>query len=804
MKDWRQLSNSREFRTLLGARRKLLMFDYDGTLAPFTVERHKAVPYPGVRQMLGELARSPGWRVVIVSGRPAAEVAALLELEIGVEIFGCHGGERLRSEGSVERQQLAPAVEKALADARFWVEGQHLSENVEVKHGCLAIHVRGLTPPRATEILTQAGHALGLIAQDSGAEVLAFDGGVELRCAAFNKGRVVERLLDEEGSHYGPELASAYLGDDRTDEDAFRALDGAGLCVLVGRKRRASLARFLLRPPGDLLEFLQSCLVASSAATTPEAASAPGEENEPVRQMRGRLIVVSNRLPVTLVRQDRDWTVKAGAGGLVTALAPVLRDRGGLWVGSSGQVGEGDPTAPFAKFSKQAGYGLLPIELTESEHRNYYEGFSNEIIWPLFHDFQSRCNFEPDYWTSYLDVNRKFARTVAANSKPDDYVWVHDYHLMHVAQFLKEQGARRRCGFFLHIPFPAPDIFLKLPWRKEVLLALLDHELVGFQTLSDRRNFSRCLQVLFPRTEFWGRGAVITAGFHEKSVRIGCFPISIDYAAFAKLSASREITTEVAKIRAAHHEQKLILGVDRLDYSKGIPQRLRAVRNALIRYPELRGRINYIQVLVPSREGVGEYQELKNEIEQLVTQINGEFTVPGWVPVHHIYRNLSRPELVAYYRAADIAMVTSLRDGMNLVAKEYCASNIHETGALILSEFAGAAAQFQRLGAFLVNPYDIVEVADALNAACQLPLLERKMRMHKLRENVRRNNISTWVDTFLGAAFSKKLDDITVLETVQFHEKRPLMPGAHEAAHEEDHENGHAGGSESATPAANT
>jgi len=784
MKDWTQLLRSLELRAFLAARHKLLMLDYDGTLAAFTADRNKAYPYPGVRKLLRGLCQSPGWRVVIVSGRPTADVSALLGLEHGVEIFGSHGGERLTPAGLVARTALEPGMEKALTDARFWAESQGLGEALELKHGCLALHVRGMPPPRAAEILVEASRAFGLIAHAAGADVLMFDGGVELRSNTFNKGRVVERLLAEETKVHGSDFTAAYLGDDLTDEDAFRALGGHGLSLLVSRKRKTSQARYQLRPPGDLLEFLQSALISSGP---PQGFGSPlqsgkndggevsGEEEGP-HNLRGRLIVVSNRLPVTLKREGDCWTVKAGTGGLITALAPVLRDRGGLWVGSSGQTGEGDPTASFARFSKEAGYDLLPIELTEAEHRNYYEGFSNEIIWPLFHDFQSRCNFQPDYWTSYLDVNQKFARTVAENSRLDDYVWVQDYHLMHVAQFLKEQESHRRCGFFLHIPFPAPDIFLKLPWRKEVLLALLEFELVGFQTLADRRNFVRCLQVLFPHTEVWGRGSVVTAGVEGRSVRIGCFPISIDYSSFARLGAKRETVAAAEAIRAAFPQRKIVLGVDRLDYSKGIPQRLQAFRRALIRYPELRGRVSFIQVLVPSREGVGEYQDLKNEIEQLVTQINGEFTVPGWVPIHHLYRNLPRAELVANYLAADIAMVTSLRDGMNLVAKEYCASNVPETGALILSEFAGAAAQFQRLGAFLVNPYDIDEVADALNAACQLPLTARKMRMHKLRDNVRRNNISVWVDSFLGAAFSRHLKDFAPQETVQFHEKEPLAP----------------------------
>lgn len=780
MKKWTQLMRSPEFRAFLGARRKLLMLDYDGTLAPFTVERHRATSYPGVRGMLGELARRPDWRVVIISGRPAAEVAALLELERGVEIFGCHGAERLSLEGALVRAPLEPAWEKALGDARYWAEAQGLGDLLEAKHGCLALHVRGMTPPRAAQVLQAAAPALGRFAQAAGAEVLPFDGGMEMRCRACNKRHAVETLLAEEHTRYGADLYPAYLGDDLTDEDAFSALDGEGLALLVARKGRPSLASHLLRAPGELLEFLNLCLV--SAEPQMERGAAGTLPQDGPQRLRGRLIVVSNRLPVTLKREGDSWSVKAGAGGLVTALAPVLRDRGGLWVGSSGQVGEGDPSAPFAQFSREVGYGLLPIELSEEEHRNYYEGFSNEIIWPLFHDFQSRCNFVPRYWTSYLDVNRKFARTVAENSSEEDYVWIHDYHLMHVAQFLKEQGARRRCGFFLHIPFPAPDIFLKLPWRRQVLLALLEHELVGFQTLGDRRNFVRCVQVLFPRTEVWGRGSVVTAGVGEHSIRIGCFPISIDAASFAKQAALRATITASAKVRAALLDRKIILGVDRLDYSKGVPQRLEALRDALTRYPDLRGRISYVQVLVPSREGVEEYQELKNEIERLVTQINGEFTVPGWVPIHHLYRNLAREELVAYYRAADIAMVTPLRDGMNLVAKEYCASNVMESGALILSEFAGAAAQFQRLGAFLVNPYDIEEMADAINAACGLSVLDRKMRMHKLRENVRRNNISAWVDAFLGAAFSRTLSDFTSLETVQFHEKRPAAGEADASA----------------------
>ena len=472
-----------------------------------------------------------------------------------------------------------------------------------------------------------------------------------------------------------------------------------------------------------------------------------------------RLVVVSNRLPVALCRHNGEWTVKAGGGGLVTAMAPVLKNRGGVWIGWAGAADTGmDVDGLLAAFSAKAGYDLRTVGLTPEEVEGYYHGFSNEIIWPLFHDLQTRCRFDPNFWRTYLDVNFKFAETVARLTQPDDFLWIQDYHLMHQALFLKSMGLKRKVGFFLHIPFPTPDIFVKLPWRWKLIQALTEFDLVGFQTIQDRRNFTGCLHRLMPKAKVRGRGGVVSVELENRHFRLGAFPISIDFAQFARLAGSEAVTTSAFDIREALRHRKIILGVDRLDYTKGIPERIRAIQTLLRRYPDLQGRVNFVQIAVPSREDVDEYRDLRLEIEQLVGRVNGEFSFPGWVPIHYHYRSFPHAELVAYYRAADIALITPLRDGMNLVAKEYCAANIDEKGVLILSEFAGAAAQLQR-DAYLVNPYDSEGVAKALHRALHWDTGLRRRHMTRLRDQVRRNTIFEWVDGFLQAGIARRLGD---------------------------------------------
>ena len=484
------------------------------------------------------------------------------------------------------------------------------------------------------------------------------------------------------------------------------------------------------------------------------------------RSNRSGLIVVSNRLPIVLSREADDRiTAQPGTGGLVTALLPVLRDRGGIWVGWSGVTGTvRNLKSLLAGATRKAGYRLHPVSLTREEQEKFYYGFSNEVIWPLFHDFEALCNFEPDYWRMYVSVNRRYAEAVAEISAADDFVWIHDYQLMNVAQELRALGSRAKIAFFLHIPVPPPDIYAKLPWRFQLLRALLEYDLIGFQTLRDRRNFVRCLRTLVKDVRVQGRGQVITATVGGREVRIGNFPIGIDFDAWAQQARSPEITGKVADLRALLPNRQLLLGIDRLDYTKGIPQRLRAFRNALARYPDLHERVTLIQVVVPSREHIPRYNELKNQIEGLVSEINGEYTRPGgWVPIHHVFRGVSTTDLLTYYRAADIALVTPLKDGMNLVAKEYCACSIEKDCVLILSEFAGAADQLQH-GALLVNPNDLEGTADAIYRAFRMSLGERRARMRRLRRVIRQQDVFWWVDSFLRAAIAKDISAFPVLE----------------------------------------
>lgn len=481
-----------------------------------------------------------------------------------------------------------------------------------------------------------------------------------------------------------------------------------------------------------------------------------------------RLVVVSNRLPFAFRRDAAGaWRAEPGGGGLVTALLPILRNRGGVWIGWPGAAGDrGELEGALAEAGSSAGYSFGAVDLTPEEVHDFYLGFSNEIIWPLFHDLQSLCNFDPAYWRTYCKVNRKYAEAIHAQAEPGDFIWIHDYHLMNTASALRALGVKSQIGFFLHIPFPSPDLFLKLPWRESLLRALLDFDLIGFQTARDRRNFVQCLRIFVRDIDIEGRGHVLAASTPERSLRIGNFPISIDYGAFRRQAEAPEVEKKAQELHRLLPNRRLILGIDRLDYTKGIPLRLKAFRNMLERYPELREKVSFMQVVVPSREDIPQYHRLRTEIEQLVGQINGAFVRPGgWVPVWYEYRNLTRLELLAYYRAADIGLITPLKDGMNLVAKEYCACSVEEDCVLVLSEFAGAAAQLGR-GALLVNPYDEEGVADAIREAFHMEPAERRVRMRRMRASIREHDVFWWVDSFLRAAITKDLSDFPQPEGV--------------------------------------
>ena len=466
-----------------------------------------------------------------------------------------------------------------------------------------------------------------------------------------------------------------------------------------------------------------------------------------------RLLVVSNRLPFALDSAGEDlWTVTPATGGLVSAIEPVLLDRGGTWIGWPGIVGE-IPKQPLAEATRGAGYKVVAVTLSETERDEFYYGYSNEVIWPLFHDLQNFCNFDPAYWQAYKEVNERYAEAIVRSAQPDDFIWVHDYHLMYVAQAIRERSMSQKLSaltFFLHIPFPPHDIFAKLPQQRRLLRALLQFDLLGFQTRRDLRNFLQCVRRVMLDAKVLSRRELDVVCFEDRKIRVGHFPIGIDFDSFANSAKSEAVAQKSQQLRASFPDCQLILGSDRLDYSKGIPERLRAFRDALERYPELRGRVVLIQVVVPSRVEIPKYHEFKGRIDRLVGDINGRFSTSNWFPVQYHFRGLNREALLAHYRACDIAFITPLKDGMNLVAKEYCACRIEEDGVLILSQFAGAAEQL-RPGAILVNPYDVEQMADTILKAFRMSQAERNARMKRMRRVLRNENVVWWVDSFLRA-----------------------------------------------------
>jgi trehalose 6-phosphate synthase len=466
-----------------------------------------------------------------------------------------------------------------------------------------------------------------------------------------------------------------------------------------------------------------------------------------------RLIIVSNRLPFALDSAGEDlWTVTPAVGGLVSAVEPVLRERGGTWIGWPGIAGK-IPQGPLAEATRDAGYNVVPVGLSETERDEFYYGYSNEVIWPLFHDLQNFCNFEPAYWQAYKQVNERYADAIIRNSRADDFIWVHDYHLMYVAQALRERSTSQNLSaltFFLHIPFPPYDIFAKLPQQRRLLHALLQFDLLGFQTRRDVRNFLQCVRRVMPDTKVVSRGETHVVQFEKRKIRIGHFPIGIDFHTFENGAKCEAVAQRSEQLRTSFPDCQLMLGSDRLDYSKGIPERLRAFCNALERYPEMRGSVVLIQVVVPSRVEIPRYHEFKGRIDRLVGDINGRFSTSTWIPVQYHFRGLDREDLLVHYRACDMAFITPLKDGMNLVAKEYCACRTREDGALILSQFAGAAEQLKP-DALLVNPYDVEQMADTISTAFRMNQTERSARMKRMRRNVSKENVFWWVDAFLAA-----------------------------------------------------
>ncbi len=465
-----------------------------------------------------------------------------------------------------------------------------------------------------------------------------------------------------------------------------------------------------------------------------------------------RLVVASNRLPVVLTpKPGKGWSVEPAAGGLVTAMEPAMRRGGGVWVGWSGAPAVGQPELQRALGSElgERPYGMRAVRVEEAVHRRFYEGFSNQVLWPVLHGLPPSPAVDSLEWESYREVNRRFARALARIAGPNDLLWVHDYHLMLVADELRSLGMENRIVFFLHTPFPRLLELEKAPHHEALVRGLLSYDLVGFQTPRHESNFLEVVDAIGDRGVKGHRWASPKDRPERRRGRSGHFPISIDFEEFAEGAASSQVVERSTHLRRELNGRTLVLGVDRLDYTKGLPEKLHGFDRALHRFPELRGKVVLRQLVVPSREAVPAYVETKARVEELVSKINGEWGDGGWTPVDYRYERWEREELLAHYRIADAALVTPVNDGMNLVAKEFCAAN-GGSGVLILSAFAGAAGQLGH-SALLVNPRDPESLAQAIRRACAMPAEERDARMTAARRSVRVSNVHRWVSSFLEA-----------------------------------------------------
>jgi trehalose 6-phosphate synthase len=470
------------------------------------------------------------------------------------------------------------------------------------------------------------------------------------------------------------------------------------------------------------------------------------------------LIVVSNRLPYDFGRAGT--APRRNVGGLVSALEPVCERLGGAWIGWDGVSRESARVVSELLARPQAmrlpsGRLLCGVPLSEREIARYYNGLCNRALWPLLHDFPDKGTFVTDDWESYVNVNRRFAEITAARARSGARVWVHDYQLMLVPRFLRELGFKGRLDFFLHTPFPPAEIFRALPWRTQILEGLLAADAVVFHTPRYRDNFVEAARALDLATVATPRAAHDVELRHGAgATRVAAEPIGIDVEAFTRLASSREAQFRARRLRSAYGDRAIVFGAERLDYTKGVLERLQAIDRLLRLHPELAGSFVLVQVVVPSRHVVEEYRRMKRDIDREIGRINGEFGVDGWQPVHYRYRALDRAELVAHFLAASVALVTPLRDGMNLVAAEFAASRVDGDGVLVLSEFAGIADLVD--GALLVNPNDIESLAGTLRSALLMPPEARHERMARLRATVLANPADAWAERCLSVGAPSK------------------------------------------------
>ena len=476
----------------------------------------------------------------------------------------------------------------------------------------------------------------------------------------------------------------------------------------------------------------------------------------------GRIIIVSNRLPVTVTKREGKLYFHPSAGGLATGLGSFYREKDGLWLGWPGISLESIRGREEEVVQKLAELSCRPVFLSQRQIENFYYGFSNKTLWPLFHYFLQYAVFDQKLWEAYRRVNRVFCEAVCEVADEDSVIWVHDYQLLLLPGMLRERLPEAQIGFFLHIPFPSFEIFRVLPWRREILEGLLGADLVGFHTFDYVRHFVSSVRRILGYEHSLG---LITT--ENRIVRADAFPLGIDYERFARSHESKEVRQEIKRIRRRIGDRRVILSVDRLDYTKGIAQRLRAFDRLLEKYPQYKEKVVLILVAVPSRTRVEHYMLLKREVDELIGRINGRHGAFGWTPIWYLYRSVPFHTLAALYYLADVALVTPMRDGMNLIAKEFVATTPENHGVLVLSEMAGAAAELGE--AVIINPYDLNRMVEAMREALEMPEEEKRERNALMKRRLQRYDVHRWANEFM-----EKLYEIKELQ--QTYSARKITP----------------------------
>ncbi|MGO8992503.1 MAG: trehalose-phosphatase [Polyangiaceae bacterium] len=725
-----------------------ILTDLDGTLLPFASTPEEAHPTAEIQKLVADLSSLPGVTLAIVSGRPRSWLDRFFPAPRTALLVAEHGAWRGGPAGWESMLNIDARAVDSLASELRHLQAKFPGAFIERKTWSIALHYRRVAMHDKMGLLVQAtayidpwltGHPD--FEELHGAEV------VEIRPRLARKGNAVAWVR----GLLGPACRLIVVGDDVTDEDMFSATANEDAPILVGEPpTRLTAARWRLDSSDQVHAFYRS-IVAARRETREVSEPLPRRQPSRVETLPDAvaggaffdLLVLSNRLP-ELRSAASSNARKRNVGGLVSALGPALTARKGIWLGWSGRM-RPDATATELGFEKVGDLSLAWVDFPEEWHRHYYNGFSNSSLWPLFHSFPGRMKLSHHDWHCYERANEAFANVAAKLVGPEGTIWVHDYHLLLLGKFLRARAHRGPIGIFQHIPFPGPDMFLLLPWAREILESMLSFDLIGFHTPSYVANFFTCVAIAVPGARVEGEHV----WFRDRVTRVAAFPLGIIPGEFHD-GGDVAVNDEIAAMMRTLGPARMVLGVDRLDYTKGIPERISAFGSMLEQFPAWRRKACLVQVSVPSRADIPDYAEQRSRVENIVGRINGEYGEADWVPIRYLYRSYGRSQLSELYRAADVGYVTPLRDGMNLVAKEYVAAQDEaKPGVLLLSRFAGAAEEMH--DALLTNPWDPEGTARDLVRALDMPLAERKERHGKLMAIISKTTALTWAEDFLSA-----------------------------------------------------